>query len=157
VAAKARIKSAIEKFSPTPTAIIDSGNGVQLLWRLQEPVDLDPAANADVEARNFALAEAFGCDPSTRNVDRIFRLPGTNNLPNKKKLRIGRVACGTKLLSFTDEAHTGVHRFIERQRTDQGAQLCAAVRHRLPKEFIFERELLRSRIWRSPDRWELAH
>jgi phosphoenolpyruvate carboxykinase (GTP) len=28
---------------------------------------------------------------------------------------------------------------------------------RLPKEFIFERELLRSRLWRSPDRWQLAH
>jgi phosphoenolpyruvate carboxykinase (GTP) len=28
---------------------------------------------------------------------------------------------------------------------------------RLPREFIFERELLRSRLWRSPDRWELAH
>jgi phosphoenolpyruvate carboxykinase (GTP) len=28
---------------------------------------------------------------------------------------------------------------------------------RLPKEFIFERELLRSRLGRSPDRWELAH
>jgi phosphoenolpyruvate carboxykinase (GTP) len=28
---------------------------------------------------------------------------------------------------------------------------------RLPKEFIFERELLRSRLWRSPERWELAH
>ncbi len=28
---------------------------------------------------------------------------------------------------------------------------------RLPKEFIFERELLRSRLWRSPDLWELAH
>ncbi len=27
---------------------------------------------------------------------------------------------------------------------------------RLPKEFIFERELFRSRLWRSPDRWELA-
>lgn len=27
---------------------------------------------------------------------------------------------------------------------------------RLPKEFIFERELLRSRLWRSADRWELA-
>jgi phosphoenolpyruvate carboxykinase (GTP) len=26
---------------------------------------------------------------------------------------------------------------------------------RLPKEFIYERELLRSRLWRSPDRWEL--
>ncbi|MCC6557709.1 MAG: phosphoenolpyruvate carboxykinase (GTP), partial [Polyangiaceae bacterium] len=28
---------------------------------------------------------------------------------------------------------------------------------RVPKEFIFERELLRSRLWRSPERWELAH
>jgi phosphoenolpyruvate carboxykinase (GTP) len=28
---------------------------------------------------------------------------------------------------------------------------------RLPKEFIYERELLRSRLWRSPDRWALAH
>ena len=28
---------------------------------------------------------------------------------------------------------------------------------RLPKEFIFKRELLRSRLWRSPERWELAH
>ncbi len=27
---------------------------------------------------------------------------------------------------------------------------------RLPKEFTLERELLRSRLWRSPDRWELA-
>jgi phosphoenolpyruvate carboxykinase (GTP) len=27
---------------------------------------------------------------------------------------------------------------------------------RLPKEFTFERELLRSRLWRSPDRWEMA-
>jgi phosphoenolpyruvate carboxykinase (GTP) len=28
---------------------------------------------------------------------------------------------------------------------------------RLPRELIFERELLRARLWRSPDRWELAH
>jgi len=28
---------------------------------------------------------------------------------------------------------------------------------RLPREFTFERELLRSRLWRSPDRWELEH
>ena len=27
---------------------------------------------------------------------------------------------------------------------------------RLPKEFVFERELLLSRLWRSPDHWELA-
>jgi phosphoenolpyruvate carboxykinase (GTP) len=27
---------------------------------------------------------------------------------------------------------------------------------RLPKEFVLEREMLRSRLWRSPERWELA-
>jgi phosphoenolpyruvate carboxykinase (GTP) len=27
---------------------------------------------------------------------------------------------------------------------------------RIPKEFIYEREMLRSRLWRSPARWELA-
>ena len=27
---------------------------------------------------------------------------------------------------------------------------------RIPKEFVYERELLRSRLWRSPARWELA-
>jgi phosphoenolpyruvate carboxykinase (GTP) len=27
---------------------------------------------------------------------------------------------------------------------------------RLPKELVYERELLRSRLWRSPDRWELV-
>jgi phosphoenolpyruvate carboxykinase (GTP) len=27
---------------------------------------------------------------------------------------------------------------------------------RLPKEFILERELLRLRLWRSPEHWELA-
>ncbi|MBX3125851.1 MAG: phosphoenolpyruvate carboxykinase (GTP) [Polyangiaceae bacterium] len=28
---------------------------------------------------------------------------------------------------------------------------------RLPKEFVYERELLRSRLWRSPDHWEISH
>jgi phosphoenolpyruvate carboxykinase (GTP) len=27
---------------------------------------------------------------------------------------------------------------------------------RLPKEFIFERELLKSRLWRSPALWEMG-
>jgi phosphoenolpyruvate carboxykinase (GTP) len=26
---------------------------------------------------------------------------------------------------------------------------------RLPKEFVYERELFKSRVWRSPDYWEL--
>ena len=27
---------------------------------------------------------------------------------------------------------------------------------RIPKEFVYEREMLRSRLWRSPAHWQLA-
>jgi hypothetical protein len=104
-AAKIRILATVEKFRPQPTAVVDSGNAIQLLFRLEQPVILDPVSISDIENRNFALAVSFGCDPSTRNVDRIFRLPGTTNLPNKKKRRIGRVPCATAVRSFTGESH----------------------------------------------------
>ena len=39
----------------------------------------------------------------------------------------------------------------------QHEQLFDLFLDRLPKEFVFERELLKSRLWRSPPHWELAH
>jgi virulence-associated protein E len=97
----------VRAFEPAPTFTIDSGNGLQLLWRLEQPVELadDPARIADVEARNHALALALGADPSTRNVDRILRLPGTTNHPNRKKRALGRVAVPSRLVEFNDVAH----------------------------------------------------
>jgi phosphoenolpyruvate carboxykinase (GTP) len=38
----------------------------------------------------------------------------------------------------------------------QHAELFDKFLDRLPKEFIFERELFRLRLWRSPQHWELA-
>jgi hypothetical protein len=104
---KARLLPEVESFEPMPTFTVDSGNGLQLLWRLEQPIELgdDPAQIADVEARNHALALALGADPSTRNVDRILRLPGTTNLPNRKKHSLGRVAVPSRLVEFNDVAH----------------------------------------------------
>jgi predicted P-loop ATPase len=124
-AAKARYLSGLETFEPKPSAIIDSGNGIQALWRLEEPIVLpEPKAVenpqkgqakfvypddtleviAGAEGRVKALMETLGSVAGTQNIDRILRLPGPINLPNAKKLRDGRVACQTKLILFNETA-----------------------------------------------------
>jgi hypothetical protein len=104
--AKARYLNQLNgTFEPKPSAIIDSGNGIQCLWKLDTPILLgDPKVRdsviADVEARSKALMERLGSKAGTQNIDRILRLPGTTNLPNAAKLKKGRVPCQTRTLSF---------------------------------------------------------
>ncbi|MCW2332102.1 phosphoenolpyruvate carboxykinase (GTP) [Rhodoblastus acidophilus] len=56
-------------------------------------------------------------------------------------------------------------KFYELMKVDRDAGTVEARAHevhfekffdRLPKEFVYERELLKSRLWRSPDVWELS-
>jgi predicted P-loop ATPase len=98
------------------SAVLDSGNGIQVLWKLKAPIVLgepikngkdelefspeDQAKIDDVEARTKARMEALGAKAGTQNIDRILRLPNTINLPNAKKHKNGRVECLTKLLHF---------------------------------------------------------
>ena len=108
-AAKARYLAEIDKLTPRPAAIINSGNGLNLLLKLAEPIILPepvtvtrggkkvkafPEATekqiADIEDRAKRLMEKLGSVAGTQNIDRILRLPGTINLPNKKKAGEGR-------------------------------------------------------------------
>jgi hypothetical protein len=103
---KARIGQQLESFDPFPTFVIDSGNGLQLLWRLEQPVEVTGGdVIDDIEARNYALAEQFGASPATRNIDRILRVPGTINYPNEVKRRLGRKVCSAKLIMYDDIAY----------------------------------------------------
>jgi len=69
-----------------PSFIVFSGGGYQAFWKLAEPTtDLDR-----VERINRQLAADLGGD-NCHNIDRIMRLPGTINLPNAKKRKVGRV------------------------------------------------------------------
>jgi hypothetical protein len=103
-AAKKRYLDALKEFTPRPSAVVDSGNGIQVLWRLETIVDLtiDERAKAieDAEARSAAAMRALGSVAGTQNIDRILRLPGTTNLPNKKKREAGRAPCQATLLHF---------------------------------------------------------
>jgi hypothetical protein len=106
-AAKARYLAALETHKPAPTVIIDSGNGINVLFKLAEPIVLpDPTTPewkqivTDVEQRQKAM-ERLGGKAGTQNIDRILRLPGTTNLPNKVKREKGRVECQTSLIHFS--------------------------------------------------------
>lgn len=90
--ARAGAISRLMKYRVEPSIVIDSGGGVQALWLLDKPLPIDgsvPAAE-EAEAYNRHLEECFEAD-SCHNLDRILRLPGTINLPNKKKRGVGRV------------------------------------------------------------------
>jgi hypothetical protein len=79
-----------------PTAIIDSGNGMQPIWAVKR-LALSPAAIARIEGETKAIEDALGAG-GTHNVDRLLRLPGTVNFPNKKKLALGRVTSRARLI-----------------------------------------------------------
>ena len=75
-----------------PHVVVDSGGGVQALWRVD---GLDAPA---VEAINRLLIAQFGGDPACSDSSRILRVPGTINLPNEKKRNAGRVPAAATLL-----------------------------------------------------------
>ncbi|QIG75354.1 DNA primase domain-containing protein [Rhizobium phage RHph_Y52] len=68
-----------------PSVIIDSGNGWQALWWLNEQTDV-----TTIEQINRGIADRFDADHCW-NVDRLLRLPGTTNHPDAKKRALGRV------------------------------------------------------------------
>src|SRR5262249_39257232 len=72
----------LDEFEPAPTAIVDSGNGIQALWLLEKPIELGTDSGkliADIEARCSAAMVRLGSKAGTQNIDRILRLPGTRN------------------------------------------------------------------------------
>ena len=89
-----------------------------------------------VHGRGFAVESPVGWMPRYEDMN----WQGIDDFPAEKfydLMSVGRAA-------GTTEAHAHEEQF------DQFFD-------RLPKEFIFERELLRSRLWRSPEHWGLAH
>lgn len=123
--AKHRYLAKLEDFEPRPSAIVDSGNGLQCLWRLKKPIRLgepvcctndkgktvrqfspeDRELIDDIEARTAAVMRKLGAKTGTQNIDRVLRLPGTINMPNRAKRKAGRVECEAALLWFESTTH----------------------------------------------------
>jgi hypothetical protein len=89
---------------PPPTVIVFSGGGYQGFWKLREPlaIDGDLAKAERAKLYNLQLEHAFGGD-HCHNVDRIMRLPGTINVPDKVKLKKGRVPALARLVEWHED------------------------------------------------------
>lgn len=88
---------------PPATAVNFSGGGYQGFWKLSELLMLngDLTKAEDAKLYNLQLEVAFGADPC-HNVDRIMRLPGTLNRPNKKKRAKGQRLELAKVIHFNE-------------------------------------------------------
>jgi hypothetical protein len=71
---------------PKPTVITFSGGGYQAFWKLAESIELsgEVAKIEEAERYNVQIAKLLAAD-NCHNADRIMRLPGTINWPNKAK------------------------------------------------------------------------
>jgi hypothetical protein len=133
-------------FEPKPSAVVDSGNGIQTLWRLTNPIVLPDDAKerattiADVEARSAALMLRLGGKAGTQNIDRILRLPGTTNLPTESKRKAGRIPCPTKLLSFNGTSYS-LDAFPQAATDGKGAKADGAEDEYEPSAAPLPREL----------------
>ena len=95
----------LRAFDPPPTVIIMSGGGYNAYWRLAEPVPVAPENTEELEAYNKGLIAPLGGDPACWNIDRILRLPGTMNLPTKKKRAADRKPVRSYIVNLNDQEH----------------------------------------------------
>jgi len=78
---------AIKKCSLKPSIINLSGNGYHCYWKLDGGLDIIPQNVDYVKKILYGFASAVGGDTKSTNLERILRVPGTQNLkdPNNPK------------------------------------------------------------------------
>lgn len=90
---------------PEPSCVVFSGGGYQGFWRLSNPCEIDGDMTKAEAAKlyNMQVEQLFEAD-ACHNVDRIMRLPGTINRPDKRKREKGRTEALAKVVFFNDNA-----------------------------------------------------
>ncbi|MGN5375922.1 AAA family ATPase [Sphingomonas hankookensis] len=137
-----------------PSFVIGSGGGVQAFWRLEEEsMNLDA-----IEAINRGVRDRFAGDPC-QNIDRLMRVPGTVNWPDKLKVARGRApALATIVYEDDGTAHDPIalaHRFPAAGVDQQPAAEIVAPSRRVPHitaddPGLSERDPIRATIEHPP-------
>jgi hypothetical protein len=101
-----RLASELMALPWPPTVIIDSGGGVQPVWRLETPLEASEEYRQANEALGRRIEAALGGIENTSNIDRVLRLPFTINHPNRIKIEQGRVAAMSGILAETGRRYS---------------------------------------------------
>ncbi|RIL06413.1 MAG: hypothetical protein DCC71_06800 [Proteobacteria bacterium] len=135
---------------PPPTVIVFSGGGYQGFWKLSEPllIEGDLAKAEEAKRFNLTLELAFGGD-HCHNVDRIMRLPGTINVPDKVKLRKGRVPTVAKLVEWHEDRVYDLSQFTAAMETKPSSSAAPVQISGTPNKIADTNELDR---WGVPER-----
>ena len=104
---RTRIKKLIDnppKGSPKASVIVFSGGGYQIYFKLESPIEIGGDVNKAEAAKlyNVQLEYLYGAD-QTHDISRIFRLPGTLNIPNKIKRAKGQKVELAKVIYFDED------------------------------------------------------
>jgi putative DNA primase/helicase len=83
-----------------PTFVTDSGNGIQPNWLLADPIEANDEYRQAAESLCAQIEASLGAR-GTHNVDRVLRVPGTRNYPNRKKRELGRGETEARLMRWT--------------------------------------------------------
>jgi hypothetical protein len=120
----------LEKHQHPPTVVIDSGNGIQPIWRLADALEANDEYVPEIERLGRRIECALGGLENTSNVDRVLRVPGTTNFPNARKRGLGRVPMPTRILFETG------HRYSWADLMEVAARLeDAPPEHAVPVEY----------------------
>ncbi|MBV1917556.1 MAG: RepB family DNA primase, partial [Sphingomonadaceae bacterium] len=102
------ILAELKNYDPPPSAIVDSGNGYQGFWLLDDApfVGGAPGRIAELKLYNVTIRDKLGGD-SCQSLDHLMRLPGTKNIPNAKKQADGRIERTASVVKWPEgRAHT---------------------------------------------------
>ncbi len=94
----AALADELQQLTIAPTLIINSGNGLQPIWLLADPIEASEDYRDAAEALCARIEAALGAK-GTHNLDRLLRVPGTTNFPNERKRKLGRGETQARLLA----------------------------------------------------------
>lgn len=101
--------SHVNRLTPAPTAVIDSGGGYHLYWLLRDPVTITNDNRERLASVQSRWVDFVGSDPGAKDLARVLRLPGTQNRkptygPDFPEVRLLRVFWD-KVYRLTDLTH----------------------------------------------------